>query len=210
MRDANDFRDEVYRRAAKQRKRERRQLSAVVGCVALLLVTGIGGSTLLSLTAKSDDAEVNKHNMEFTEDSIYEGATDTAKPTMSTIDSAQQFPLTDNDICLPCVYAFDSYDGALADFMRKSGKTEADFNAQGFTEEFFTSNDAIFIIVGQKMSEFSVEFDNDAEKISVSLTADFVEGNGQKQLVCIPSERLNGRPVSLLINGIKMGADYNN
>ena len=209
MRDANDFRDEVYRRAAKQRKRERRTAGAVVGCVALLLVTGIGGSALLSLTTKSFDAELDV-NMEYTQDSIYEGATGTAKPTMSTIDSAQQFPLTDNDICLPCVYAFDSYDGALADFMRKSGKTEADFNAQGFTEEFFTSNDAIFIIVGQKMSEFSVELDNDAEKISVSLTADFVEGNGQKQLVCIPSEGLNGRPVSLLINGIKMGADYNN
>ena len=209
MRDANDFRDEVYRRAAKQRKRERRQLSAVVGCVALLLVTGIGGSTLLSLTAKSDDAELDV-NMEYTQDSIYEGATGTAKPTMSTIDSAQQFPLTDNDLCLPCVYAFDGYADALADFIQKSGKTEADFNAQGFTEEFFTSNDAIFIIVGQKMSEFSVELDNNAEKISVSLTADFIEGNGQKQLVCIPSEKLNGRPVSLLINGIKMGADYNN
>ena len=209
MRDANDFRDEVYRRAAKQRKRERRTAGTVVGCVALLLVTGIGGSALLSLTAKSDDVELDV-NMEYTQDSIYEGATGTAKPTMSTIDSAQQFTLTDNDICLPCVYAFDSYDGALADFMRKSGKTEADFNAQGFTKEFFTSNDAIFIIVGQKMSEFSVELDNNAEKISVSLTADFVEGNGQKQLVCIPSERLNGRPVSLLINGIKMGADYNN
>ena len=209
MRDANDFRDEVYRRAAKQRKRERRTAGTVVGCVALLLVTGIGGSALLSLTAKSDDAELDV-NMEYTQDSIYEGATGTAKPTMSTIDSAQQFTLTDNDICLPCVYAFDSYDGALADFIQKSGKTEADFNAQGFTEEFFTSNDAIFIIVGQKMSEFSVELDNNAEKISVSLTADFVEGNGQKQLVCIPSKRLNGRPVSLLINGIKMGADYNN
>ena len=209
MRDANDFRDEVYRRAAKQRKRERRTAGTVVGCVALLLTVGIGTGALLTLTAKSDDAELDV-NMEYTQDSIYEGATGTAKPTMSTIDSAQQFTLTDNDICLPCVYAFDSYDGALADFMRKSGKTEADFNAQGFTKEFFTSNDAIFIIVGQKMSEFSVEFDNDAEKISVSLTADFVEGNGQKQLVCIPSERLNGRPVSLLINGIKMGADYNN
>lgn len=209
MRDANGFRDEVYRRAAKQRKRERRTAGTVVSCVALLLVTGIGGSALLSLTAKSDDVELDV-NMEYTQDSIYEGATGTAKPTMSTIDSAQQFTLTDNDICLPCVYAFDSYDGALADFMRKSGKTEADFNAQGFTKEFFTSNDAIFIIVGQKMSEFSVELDNNAEKISVSLTADFVEGNGQKQLVCIPSERLNGRPVSLLINGIKMGADYNN
>ena len=209
MRDANDFRDEVYRRAAKQRKRERRTAGAVVGCVALLLTVGIGTGALLTLPAKSDDAELDV-NMEYTQDSIYEGATGTAKPTMSTIDSAQQFPLTDNDICLPCVYAFDSYDGALADFIQKSGKTEADFNAIGFTEEFFTSNDAIFIIVGQKMSEFSVELDNNAEKISVSLTADFVEGNGQKQLVCIPSERLNGRPVSLLINGIKMGADYNN
>lgn len=209
MRDANDFRDEVYRRAAKQRKRERRTAGAVVGCVALLLTVGIGGSALLSLTAKSDDVELDV-NMEYTQDSIYEGATGTAKPTMSTIDSAQQFTLTDNDICLPCVYAFDSYDGALADFIQKSGKTEADFNTIGFTEEFFTSNDAIFIIVGQKMSEFSVELDNNAEKISVSLTADFIEGNGQKQLVCIPSERLNGRPVSLLINGIKMGADYNN
>ena len=209
MRDANDFRDEVYRRAAKQRKRERRTAGAVVGCVALLLTVGIGTGALLTLQAKSDDVELDV-NMEYTQDSIYEGATGTAKPTMSTIDSAQQFPLTDNDICLPCVYAFDSYDGALADFIQKSGKTEADFNAIGFTEEFFTSNDAIFIIVGQKMSEFSVELDNNAEKISVSLTADFIEGNGQKQLVCIPSERLNGRPVSLLINGIKMGADYNN
>lgn len=139
MRDSNDFRDEVYRRAAKQRKRERRQLSAVVGCVALLLVTGIGGSALLSLPTKSDGAEVNKHNMEFTKDSIYDITYG------GSIKYDDFFEIEPSEDTMPSVFIFDNYDEALEFFTQKTGEDETRFRNLGYTNDFFISSDAVFV-----------------------------------------------------------------
>ena len=194
MRDANDFRDEVYRRAARQRKRERRQLSAVVGCVALLLVTGIGGGALLSLTAKSDDAEVNKHNMELTEDSIYDITCG------GSIRYDDFFEIEPSEDTMPSVFIFDNYDEALEFFTQKTGEDELRFNNLGYTNSFFTDNSAVFVqYYGYADSGYTVISANlEKETRIVLCEARLVDASDMKHLLLHSKvEKNNGIPYVL-------------
>lgn len=196
MRDSNDFRDEVYRRAAKQRKRERRQLSAVVGCVALLLVTGIGGSTLLSLPAKSDDAEVNKHNMEFTEDSIY-GCGEAWEHCV------EFFEIEPSEDTMPSVFIFDNYAEALEFFTQKTGEDETRFRNLGYTNDFFLRSDAVFVThYGYADSGYYVA-SNNSEKETLIMLSEFrpVDASDMKYLLVTGEAfKTNGVPYVLYHN----------
>ncbi len=194
MRDSNEFRDEVYRRAARQRKRERRQLSAVVGCVALLLVTGIGGGALLSLPTKSDDAEVNKHYTEFTEDSIYDITCG------GSIRYDDFFEIEPSEDTMPSVFIFDNYAEALEFFTQKTGEDETRFRNLGYTNDFFISSDAIFVThYGYADSGYYVAAVNwEKEARIVLYEARLVDASDMKYLLLHSKvEKSNGIPYVL-------------
>ncbi len=156
MRDSNEFRDEVYRRAARQRKRERHRLSAALGCVVLLLVAGVGLHSLSPLSVKdtadkshgtTDDILTEEHSvqniygsMENTLESIYDI---TCEESIKYVDFFEIEPSEDT---MPSVFIFDNYDEALDFFTQKTGEDETRFRNLGYTNEFFISSDAVFVL----------------------------------------------------------------
>ena len=198
MRDPNEFRDEVYRRAEKQRKRERRQLSAVVGCVAIVAVAAVTVHAFAPLAAKDTANYADKESVQLSADT-----TVTVLPESSQV-SAQTLlvQIEKNDICLPSVSSFDDYNNAVDFFTQISGKQTTDFSNQGFTEKYFSKGGVIFVILHPKMSDFTIEAEESNDSVTVNITASFDDSNSQKYLLCIPSPKVNGRHVSLLINGI--------
>lgn len=199
MRDPNEFRDEVYRRAEKQRKSERRRLSAVLGCVAIVAVAAVSAHAFAPLTAKDTADYANKGSAQYE----YAGNTmDIALPESSQF-SAQtlMIQIEQNDICMPSVNSFDDYDSATDYFTQISRKQASDFSGQGFTEEYFSEGGVIFIIMEAKMSGCMIDIGESEERVTVNINASFDDNNSQKYLLCVPSPKVNGRHVSLLING---------
>lgn len=197
MRDPNEFRDEVYRRAEKQRKRERRKLSAVLGCVTVVAVVAVSAHAFAPLTAKDTANYADKESVQ-----LSAGTTDTSLTESSQV-SAQTLlvQIEQNDICLPSVSSFDDYNAAADYFTQISRKQASDFSDQGFSEEYFFDGSVIFIIMQPIMYDFTIDIGESEEKVTVNINASFDDNNSQKYLLCIPSPKVNGRHVSLLING---------
>ncbi len=198
MRDSNEFRDEVYRRAEKQRKAARRRLSAVLSCVAVVAVAVVTAHAFAPLTAKDSANFTAKESVQDTC-----GTAEEVLPEHSQISARSLLvQIEQNDICMPSVSSFDDHDNAEEYFTQTCGKPVSVFSDKGFTEKYFSEGGVIFIIMQPKMSDFTIDVEESDDSVTVNINASFDDTNSQKYLLCVPSPKINGRPVSLLINGI--------
>lgn len=192
MRDSNEFRDEVYRRAAERRRTERRRTRAVVGCAAGVLAVGLVLRLGPFAAVSSKDS-----NAGATADDAY-GCLESAEADGTCL--TQPFAVSETEETLPAVYGFSHYGEAAAFFTEKSGESESVLQEIGYTPAYFSEGNVLFVMVrGTSSSQFAAQVEETDEGITVRVDDRDFSPNASAcvYLIPVPCSPIDGRSVAV-------------